>query len=160
MILISRISATPPTTRASSIGYIHCMRKPHLGRQFIVDRPGHTFKSCRQLPAAQQATAGRQTEIESRVPLPHAIFSSSRPPSYIIRPSSSIMTREHSASISCKSWVVSKIVVPCSRFISFRNSRISVFTTISRPIVGSSRNKIDGLCSSEARARSASAGRG
>ena len=54
-------------------------------------------------------------------------------------PWSMTITRRHSASMSCRSWVVSSSVVPRSALRVRRKSRSRPLLTTSRPIVGSSR---------------------
>ncbi len=60
------------------------------------------------------------------------------------------MMRLARASMSCMSWVVRMTVVPCSRFSLFTKSRTASFDTASSPMVGSSRNRMPGLCRREA----------
>ena len=65
-----------------------------------------------------------------------------------------MISRRHTSSMSPRSCEVSMRVTPRSRLTAFRNSRMRSFTATSRPMVGSSRKMMAGLCIS-ATARSA-----
>ncbi len=78
------------------------------------------------------------------------LFSSSSFPSIKSLPFPISSTLSVSASISCISWVVRITVVPCSRFRFFINLLTFSLDTASRPMVGSSRKRIRGLCNREA----------
>ncbi len=60
------------------------------------------------------------------------------------------ITRVQRASMSSMSCVVRMTVTPRSRLNRLMESRNASFETASRPIVGSSRNRIEGRCSSAA----------
>ena len=64
----------------------------------------------------------------------------------MICPLSKSIILSHTSSISFKSWVVSITVVFFSLFISFIKVLIFSFTSTSKPIVGSSKYTILGLC--------------
>ena len=82
--------------------------------------------------------------------VPTLCFSSSGVPSATIRPRSMMPTRSQRRSASSRYCVVRKIVMPSSALSRRTSSHTLVRLTGSRPVVGSSRNRISGLCTSAA----------
>ena len=71
----------------------------------------------------------------------------SKSPSESMRPLFITITRLHIASMSSISWVVSITVTPCCWLNFLMKSRKASLDTASSPMVGSSRNRIEGECS-------------
>ena len=121
----SRRTATAPRRRVRAAAEARrARRRPRRGRSRI-DRGRPRRSGARSRPSAPPGV-----------------------PSATIRPWSMIPTRSASTSASSRYWVVRKTVMPSSRASRATSSHSAVRLCGSRPVVGSSRNRIRGRCTS------------
>ena len=99
---------------------------------------------------AVRARSGSPSTVATTRSLPMARLSSAGGPSVTMRPLSMTPTRPASSSASSRYWVVRKIVTPSSSLSRRTSCHTWVRLTGSSPVVGSSRNRTVGSCTSDA----------
>ena len=112
------------------------------GSRAITMRPSSA--SMRRIPAESGGGVPWYSSVRVFPPEKRRL-SSRRLPSNRIRPRPIRSIRPVRASMSCMSWVVRITVVPRSALSFLMKDRTAILETASRPMVGSSRNKVRGL---------------
>ena len=98
--------------------------------------------------SATASRSARSTGVASTDGRPISAFSDSGVPSATMCPASMIPTRSASTSASSRYWVVRKTVTPSSRASRATSAHRSARYDGSSPVVGSSRNRTRGECTS------------